>query len=242
MRSAVSARPARYGGEALSPIHAPWPSNTNAFRRGRGPSFGLPTALSTKRSPKPAFKRGGARKLGRFIDGDREPLWQASTLMWASNRSSSNAQRRRRFVGRSVGTTRFAALTAAVRFGFADFFTEYLAEREGFEPSIRLPVFRFSRPARSTTPPPLRGLWCGADLVQAVGQGKRLLSALPSRHFSPFRSSAGRCRRPRLYQRRAPARLRSATNSAGRQLSGQCRKAPRRRRAASRRRRQSWSG
>ena len=31
-----------------------------------------------------------------------------------------------------------------------------LAEREGFEPSIELPLFRFSRPVRSTAPPPLR--------------------------------------------------------------------------------------
>src|SRR5258707_5514241 len=31
-----------------------------------------------------------------------------------------------------------------------------LAERVGFEPTIRLRVFRFSRPARSTAPSPLR--------------------------------------------------------------------------------------
>ena len=31
-----------------------------------------------------------------------------------------------------------------------------LAEREGFEPSVRLHVQRFSRPAHSTTLPPLR--------------------------------------------------------------------------------------
>src|SRR6266704_4823021 len=31
-----------------------------------------------------------------------------------------------------------------------------LAERVGFEPTIRLRVFRFSRPARSTAPAPLR--------------------------------------------------------------------------------------
>ena len=30
------------------------------------------------------------------------------------------------------------------------------AEREGFEPSVRLPVHRFSRPAHSTTLAPLR--------------------------------------------------------------------------------------
>lgn len=32
------------------------------------------------------------------------------------------------------------------------FSVKYLAEREGFEPSVRLPVQRFSRPSRSTTP------------------------------------------------------------------------------------------
>ena len=31
-----------------------------------------------------------------------------------------------------------------------------LAERVGFEPTVRLPVQRFSRPSRSTTPAPLR--------------------------------------------------------------------------------------
>ena len=32
-----------------------------------------------------------------------------------------------------------------------------MAEREGFEPSVRLRAQRFSRPPRSTTPAPLRG-------------------------------------------------------------------------------------
>ena len=31
-----------------------------------------------------------------------------------------------------------------------------LAERVGFEPTVQLPALRFSRPARSTTPAPLR--------------------------------------------------------------------------------------
>lgn len=35
---------------------------------------------------------------------------------------------------------------------YAVFLKNYLAEREGFEPSVRLPVQRFSRPSRSTTP------------------------------------------------------------------------------------------
>ena len=33
-----------------------------------------------------------------------------------------------------------------------------MAEREGFEPSIELPLYQFSRLARSTTLPPLRAL------------------------------------------------------------------------------------
>src|SRR5213594_1868707 len=37
-----------------------------------------------------------------------------------------------------------------------DFLGWVLAERVGFEPTIRLRVFRFSRPARSTAPSPLR--------------------------------------------------------------------------------------
>ncbi len=32
-----------------------------------------------------------------------------------------------------------------------------MAERVGFEPTVRLPAQRFSRPSRSTTPAPLRG-------------------------------------------------------------------------------------
>jgi hypothetical protein len=35
-----------------------------------------------------------------------------------------------------------------------------MAEREGFEPSVRLPVLRFSRPAYSTTLAPLQGIRC----------------------------------------------------------------------------------
>ena len=37
-----------------------------------------------------------------------------------------------------------------------------MAEREGFEPSVRSRVQRFSRPPRSTTPAPLRGIMAGA--------------------------------------------------------------------------------
>ena len=33
----------------------------------------------------------------------------------------------------------------------------FMAERVGFEPTIQLPGFRFSRPVHSTTLPPLRG-------------------------------------------------------------------------------------
>src|SRR5438093_6287651 len=39
---------------------------------------------------------------------------------------------------------------------FWDLLGRILAERVGFEPTIRLRVFRFSRPARSTAPSPLR--------------------------------------------------------------------------------------
>src|SRR6266705_6644946 len=39
---------------------------------------------------------------------------------------------------------------------FWDLLGRVLAERVGFEPTIRLRVFRFSRPARSTAPSPLR--------------------------------------------------------------------------------------
>src|SRR6266581_4035111 len=39
---------------------------------------------------------------------------------------------------------------------FWDYLGRVLAERVGFEPTIRLRVFRFSRPARSTAPSPLR--------------------------------------------------------------------------------------
>ena len=40
-----------------------------------------------------------------------------------------------------------------------------MAEREGFEPSVRLRAQRFSRPPRSTTPAPLRGATCLASQV-----------------------------------------------------------------------------
>ena len=37
------------------------------------------------------------------------------------------------------------------------FFMPILAERVGFEPTIRLPLYRFSRPALSSAQPSLRG-------------------------------------------------------------------------------------
>ena len=40
-----------------------------------------------------------------------------------------------------------------------DLFGRCLAEREGFEPSIHLRGFRFSRPVHSTTLPPLRAAY-----------------------------------------------------------------------------------
>jgi hypothetical protein len=39
-----------------------------------------------------------------------------------------------------------------------------LAERVGFEPTVRLPVQRFSRPSRSTTPAPLRPGSCSLPI------------------------------------------------------------------------------
>ncbi len=49
-----------------------------------------------------------------------------------------------------------------------------MAEREGFEPSIPLRVYRFSRPARSTTPPPLRaGAVEGGHLYRSAAKCKR---------------------------------------------------------------------
>lgn len=36
------------------------------------------------------------------------------------------------------------------------FFVKYLAEREGFEPSVPVRVQRFSRPSRSATPAPFQ--------------------------------------------------------------------------------------
>ena len=52
----------------------------------------------------------------------------------------------------------------------AQSFMGFLAERVGFEPTIRLRVFRFSRPARSTTLAPLRcdyGFWSSANFTSA---------------------------------------------------------------------------
>ncbi len=67
-----------------------------------------------------------------------------------------------------------------------------MAEREGFEPSVRLPAQRFSRPPHSTTLPPLRtrsalhrGLpWVdeGRALEQAAALAKHVLS--PSKGMS----------------------------------------------------------
>ncbi len=43
-----------------------------------------------------------------------------------------------------------------------------MAEREGFEPSVRLPAQRFSRPPRSTTPAPLHGSEPFSGLIQGA--------------------------------------------------------------------------
>ena len=46
-----------------------------------------------------------------------------------------------------------------------------MAEREGFEPSVRSRVQRFSRPPRSTTPAPLRGVVAGAGSAPGRARG-----------------------------------------------------------------------
>src|SRR5262245_29859769 len=61
----------------------------------------------------------------------------------------------------------------------------YLAEREGFEPPVRLPVLRISSAARSTTLPPLRKPWrlVGEALAssprRAPVQGSETASRIP---------------------------------------------------------------
>jgi hypothetical protein len=49
-----------------------------------------------------------------------------------------------------------------------------MAEREGFEPSVRLPVLRFSRPAYSTTLAPLRAEAPKNQTLRARHVGLRL--------------------------------------------------------------------
>jgi hypothetical protein len=66
------------------------------------------------------------------------------------------------------------------RFGFTQ--REVQAEREGFEPSVRFPLHRFSRPARSTTPAPLR------ERRRAVEPGERI-GILLERHANRQRGS-----------------------------------------------------
>src|SRR4029453_4136846 len=71
-----------------------------------------------------------------------------------------------------------------------------MAERVGFEPTVRLPVQRFSRPSRSTTPAPLRQRSCSlpAGARQPFGRRarRRFLSrwrkALSRRPRRPFSS------------------------------------------------------
>jgi hypothetical protein len=53
-----------------------------------------------------------------------------------------------------------------------------LAEREGFEPPIRLPVCRISSAVRSTTLPPLQTVAIGNNFVLGCKRGQRLLAPL----------------------------------------------------------------
>src|SRR5690606_33461427 len=82
-----------------------------------------------------------------------------------------------------------------------------MAEREGFEPSVRLPAQRFSRPPRSTTPAPLRKARLsrsGRNIAMARAKNKKKLAghagtrqgrskrALPARlHLPPSGGLAG---------------------------------------------------
>ena len=56
--------------------------------------------------------------------------------------------------------------------------TDGLAEREGFEPPIRLPVCRISSAVRSTTLPPLQTVAIGNNFVLGCKRGQRLLAPL----------------------------------------------------------------
>ena len=49
-----------------------------------------------------------------------------------------------------------------------------VAEREGFEPSVRLPAQRFSRPPHSTTLPPLREVGLPLVLQGPVDEARPL--------------------------------------------------------------------
>ena len=51
------------------------------------------------------------------------------------------------------------------------------AERGGFEPPVPLPAHRFSRPARSTTPAPLRRFRRGGSGPGGIGAGRREVGA-----------------------------------------------------------------
>ncbi len=80
--------------------------------------------------------------------------------------------------------------------------TSALAEGEGFEPSVGgLPLQRFSRPPRSTTPAPLRGAaTCGRSSIEvggAMGAGVEARSPVHPEE------EPGRCRSGRAMPRRA---------------------------------------
>ncbi len=78
-------------------------------------------------------------------------------------------------------------------------FTGALAEREGFEPSIELPLFQFSRLARSTAPAPLRVSYRTHPVARPDGQCEGAHSSGLERLRPPLRSESGGCaavRRP----------------------------------------------
>jgi hypothetical protein len=68
------------------------------------------------------------------------------------------------------------------------FYRKILAERKGFEPPIGFPLYRFSKPARSTAPAPLRILDIAAIIAKKkiVSREKNLSPAIDLRAWLGF--------------------------------------------------------
>jgi hypothetical protein len=101
----------------------------------------------------------------RFVR--RQPAytrWRA-TAWSASNAASAGGSRRRQCTTAGVGLA--AHLIAEGKLSLR--FCSEVAEREGFEPPIRLPVCRISSAVHSTTLPPLRRCALGPSTRAMVG-------------------------------------------------------------------------